>query len=117
MGEDDEAPTTEVLFFSLTEMVDTPPTAVPPRATSHGTNGRGRSQTIVRNQDFRQLLIGMGFPKHRAYVMGGKRERGGGEGGGKREREGGGGGGGGEEREREGGGGGGGKERGCLHVK
>ena len=53
-------------------MVDTPATAVPPRATSHGTNGRGRSQTIVRNQDFRQLLIGMGFPHHRAYVMGGK---------------------------------------------
>ena len=50
-------------------MADTPPTAVPPRTTSHATNGRTRSQTIVRNQDFRQLLIGMGFPKHRAYVM------------------------------------------------
>ena len=65
-----------VVFSAV--MVDTPATAVPPRATSHGTNGRGRSQTIVRNQDFRQLLIGMGFPHHRAYVMGGK--GGGGEG-------------------------------------
>lgn len=40
------------------------PVAVPPRSVA--TNGRGRSQTIARNMDSRQLLIGMGFPKHRA---------------------------------------------------
>ena len=77
MRVDDQSPQPiRCTSFSCSEMADTPPTAVPPRTTSHATNGRGRSQTFIRNQDFRQLLIGMGFPKHRAYVMGG-----GGEGG------------------------------------
>lgn len=41
------------------------PAAVPPRPAAAG-GGRGRSQTIARNMDSRQLLIGMGFPKNRA---------------------------------------------------
>ena len=41
------------------------PAAVPPRKV---IPGRNRSQTIIRNTDSREVLMGMGFPKNRAYV-------------------------------------------------
>ena len=39
------------------------PAAVPPRTA---VPGRNRSQTIIRNTDSREVLMGMGFPKNRA---------------------------------------------------
>ena len=42
------------------------PAAVPPRKA---VSGRNRSQTIIRNTDSREVLMGMGFPKNRAYVV------------------------------------------------
>ena len=42
------------------------PVAVPPRKV---VPGRNRSQTILRNTDSREVLMGMGFPKNRAYVV------------------------------------------------
>lgn len=47
-------------------MSDIVPASVPPRVVAPSGVERKRAQTIVRNQDYRQLLIGMGFPKHRA---------------------------------------------------
>ncbi|CAI8029924.1 Ubiquitin-associated and SH3 domain-containing protein B [Geodia barretti] len=39
------------------------PAAIPPRKV---VPGRNRSQTIIRNTDSREVLMGMGFPKNRA---------------------------------------------------
>lgn len=44
---------------------DKVPIAVPPRKV---VPGRNWSQTILRNTDSREVLMGMGFPKNRAYV-------------------------------------------------